>query len=207
MKHLINKKRGAISLELLFNFLIYIIIFIFLFSLLTIPIKIFYLKCASRDAIIIYAQLQHFSGSKDLYEQAKYLMGDKDNTELKSDVKEVTIGPNKKIALINTKGNCKKDVALITSYYVTRNLFQEKSLSSRLFRVEELTININDEATTAGNIFQKLGSFFKSIVYTYNLSVSITYPITVFRITDFSNANTNIMKFEIKGETFLKYNK
>jgi len=204
----LNTKRpgAAISLEFLLNFLIYIVVFMFLFNVAVIPIKIFYLKCAARDAGILYSQLLHYSGSNDLYDQAKYIMGDLTNTELNSKTTSVTVGTNKTIPLITIKSGetyYKDSVAKVVSYYVTRNLFRDGSLSSKFFDPAKLTIKIDDEEEKPG-ILARFKEFFQRVFYSFGLTVTVEYPITIFRAIDLTKLIGE--NFTIKATFYLKFN-
>ena len=206
-------KKGAISLELLLNFLIYFVIFIFLFTLAIIPIKIFYLKIAARDTAILYAELVHFSNANDLQSRAKYIMtGDKTNPEkITSGI--VNVGENKNIKAIEInkggEGTCRADVAKIVSYYITKNLFKEKTLPSLLFDPSKITITIDDSGCAQGNTpfkrgLNAVGDFFQGFVYTFSLDVNISYPIYIFRVV---NLNLKPFNMTISGNFHMRYNK
>lgn len=206
-------RRGAVSLEFLLNFVIYFVVFLFLFNLAIIPIKIFYLKIVARDTAILYTQLIHFYGATDLPSQAYYIMGEefpKDNlNSMKLRFQFVKVGYNKTIESVKVEGSCRKDVANVVSYYITKNLFKEGTLSSLLFDPTRITINIEDTGCPQGdNLSEKVldwvSDFFKGIFFTFNVTVKVEYPIYIFELVNLNLVGVNK---KIQGSFSIDYNK
>jgi len=190
----LTHKTGAITLEFLLNFLIYLVVFLFLFNLAVLPLKIFYLKTAARDAAIIYTQLAHFK-DKDLHEEAVKIMGE--------DFKSVIEEDNKSISLIKVGGNYnKKDVAEAVSYYITKDFTKKSSLTSYLFDTNNMIIEINDD-NYASSFFGKIGKFMQGFISTYEVTVTIKYNLSIFKVINLNLIGTPVTA---SGSCIIKYN-
>ncbi len=185
----LTHKTGAITLEFLLNFLIYLVVFLFLFNLAVLPLKVFYLKTAARDAAIIYTQLAHFKGP-NLSEEAEKIMGE-------------DFAGAKSIHLIKWEGNCKPGAAEAVSYYITKEFTKKGSLISYLFDINHLTIVIEDDAYGKKSLLQKVGDFIQGFFYTYEVEVTIKYNLSIFNVINLSLIGTPVTA---SGTCIIRYN-
>lgn len=188
-----SKRVGAIYIEFLLNFFIYLLIFIFLFSFAIIPLQLFYLKSAARDAAVVYSQLAHFSIYPDNVSfQIQTMLGE-------------TFPKGYKPIQIDSSSKVRDDIASIISQYIDEELTKKGTLQSLLFDESKISIMIEDSGKVApsDSFLSKVGTFLQNFIYTSSVKITIKYQLSLLEVIDLK-----LFKYEasINGVCIVRYN-
>ena len=123
------QSKGFISVELLLNFLIYLIVVIFLLQISLLPLQILFIEASLRKAVLVYMQIGHYKNiSENNTEDINFLKPFNDFSS--TSVKE------------------------ITKEYI-RKSFPNDTFAGKIIDVNKLEIKIEEENSTLGFIFPK----------------------------------------------------
>lgn len=160
----VKKRKGAVALELLFNFLIYLIVTVFLLQALLLPLQILLIDGTLRKAALVYVQIGHYENNHIPKNQLSFLSPYNGIAGFRSE------WFNKNIEDATNKTKAEQ----LTEAYAKVS-FPEDTFAGKIVNVKEMNITFSEKSIP---ILTKLFG-------TKTVTITCRYPLTLFNVVNF----------------------